>query len=91
MQGKDTGYNQLAYTVTLENSEKTSKIAQERTAKNGKNGPKVTENEVRNEVIYKLVKVLEQNGDTIKLQPSYDSKQQGKAEIYSVWLSAYKI
>ena len=63
--GKILAYNQLAYTVTLENSEKTSKIAQERTAKNGKNGPKVTENEVRNEVIYKLVKVLEQNGDTI--------------------------
>lgn len=35
--GKILAYNQLAYTVTLENSEKTSKIAQERTAKNGKN------------------------------------------------------
>lgn len=34
--GKILAYNQLAYTVTLENSEKTSKIAQERTAKKWK-------------------------------------------------------
>lgn len=49
--------------------------------KNGKNGPKVTENEVKNEVIYKLVKVLEQNGDTINYSLPYDSKQQGKLKF----------
>ena len=79
--GKILAYNQLAYTVTLENSEKTSKIAQERTAKNGKNGPKVTENEVKNEVIYKLVKVLEQNGDTINYSLPMTVNSKGKLKF----------
>lgn len=79
--GKILAYNQLAYTVTLENSEKTSKIAQERTAKNGKNGPKVTENEVRNEVIYKLVKILEQNGDTINYSLPMTVNSKGKLKF----------
>ena len=63
--GKTLAYNQLAYTVTLENTDETSRIARERTNANGKNGQKVTENDVKNEVIYKLIKVLETNGDTI--------------------------
>ena len=79
--GKILAYNQLAYTVTLENSEKTSKIAQERTAKNGKNGPKVTENQVKNEVIYKLVKVLEQNGDTINYSLPMTVNSKGKLKF----------
>lgn len=73
--GKTLAYNQLAYTVTLENTDETSRIARERTNANGENGQKVTENDVKNEVIYKLIKVLETNGDTDKLQSSYDSKQ----------------
>ena len=90
--GKILAYNQLAYTVTLENSEKTSKIAQERTAKNGKNGPKVTENEVRNEVIYKLVKVLEQNGETknYSLPMTVNSKGKLKFTVSGSALTRFK-
>ena len=54
--GKLLAYNQLAYTVTLENTDKTKKIAKEKG---------VDENTVKNEVIYNLIQMLEVNGDEV--------------------------
>ena len=79
--GKTLAYNQLAYTVTLENTDKTSRIARERTNANGKNGQKVTENDVKNEVIYKLIKVLETNGDTINYSLPMTVNSKGKLKF----------
>lgn len=60
--GKLLAYNQLAYVVTLQSTDRTGEIARERSQKEGK---KVTENDVKNEVIYKLIKELEKNGDQV--------------------------
>ena len=79
--GKTLAYNQLAYTVTLENTDETSRIARERTNANGKNGQKVTENDVKNEVIYKLIKVLETNGDTINYSLPMTVNSKGKLKF----------
>ena len=79
--GKILAYNQLAYTVTLESTDETAKIARERTNANGKNGPKVTENDVKNEVIYKLVKTLEENGDTITYSLPLTVNSKGKLKF----------
>ncbi len=79
--GKILAYNQLAYTVTLESTDETAKIARERTNANGKNGPKVTENDVKNEVIYKLVKTLEENGDTIMYSLPLTVNSKGKLKF----------
>lgn len=79
--GKMLAYNQLAYTVTLENTDETSRIARERTNANGKNGQKVTENDVKNEVIYKLIKVLETNGDTINYSLPMTVNSKGKLKF----------
>ncbi len=57
-------YNQLAYTVTLEGTDRTAEIARERSTPDHE----VSENTVRNEIIYNLIHLLEGNGDTI----SYD-------------------
>ena len=79
--GKTLAYNQLAYTVTLENTDETSRIARERTNANGENGQKVTENDVKNEVIYKLIKVLETNGDTINYSLPMTVNSKGKLKF----------
>lgn len=54
--GRLLAYNQLAYSVTLENNQTLSEIATE-------NG--VSENELKNAVIYKTIKILEKNGDKL--------------------------
>ena len=71
--GKVLAYNQLAYTVTLQSTDRTKEIASERQKQTGK---KVTENDVKNEIIYNLIKVLEKNGDEINydLPLKVDSK-----------------
>ena len=58
--GNLLAYNQLAYTVTLEGTEKTKEIAARRTREEGK---QVDENTVRNDVIFRLITLLENNGD----------------------------
>ena len=63
--GKTLAYNQLAYTVTLENTDETSRIARERTNANGENGQKVTENDVKNEEIYKLIREMTAAGKSV--------------------------
>lgn len=70
--GKLLAYNQLAYKVTLERSDEIAKIAKERSTEE----KKVSESEVRNEIIYNLVKLLEKNGDSIiyNLPLKQDSK-----------------
>ena len=67
--------------MTLENTDETSRIARERTNANGKNGQKVTENDVKNEVIYKLIKVLETNGDTINYSLPMTVNSKGKLKF----------
>lgn len=54
--GNLLAYNQLAYSVTLGNSQLLSDVASE-------NG--VSENELKNAVIYKTIKILEKNGDDL--------------------------
>ena len=56
--GEVLAYNQLAYSVTFENSNKFADIAEE-------NG--VSENEFKNAVVYKAIKILEKNGDELCL------------------------
>jgi penicillin-binding protein 2 len=56
--GKLLAYNQLAYSVTFENSNKLTEIASE-------NG--VTENELKNSVVAKTIDILEKNGDSISV------------------------
>ncbi len=60
--GQLLAYNQLAYTVTLSSTDRTAELARIRSQETGK---KVTENDVRNEIIFRLIKLLENNGDTI--------------------------
>ncbi|MBR0410115.1 MAG: peptidase [Eubacterium sp.] len=59
--GKLLAYNQLAYTVTMQNTDRTGEIAAERSKK----GREVSENTVRNEIIHNLINLLESNGDVI--------------------------
>lgn len=54
--GKLLAYNQLAYTVTLENTDKTKELAK-------KNN--VDENTMKNQIIFNLINTLEANGDEI--------------------------
>lgn len=54
--GNLLAFNQLAYSVTLGNSQLLSDVASE-------NG--VSENELKNAVIYKTIKILEKNGDDL--------------------------
>lgn len=49
--------------------------------RNGENGQKVTENDVKNEVIYKLIKVLETNGDTINYSLPMTVNSKGKLKF----------
>ncbi|MDE6435115.1 MAG: hypothetical protein K2L07_12900 [Lachnospiraceae bacterium] len=56
--GKLLAYNQLAYSVTFENTNKLTEIASE-------NG--VTENTLKNSVVAKTIKILEKNGDQISI------------------------
>lgn len=73
--GKLLAYNQLAYTVTLESTDKTRKIAQDRTEKTGK---QVSENTVRNEIIHRLISQLEANGDDVVYSLPLKMDKKGK-------------
>ena len=57
--GNLLAYNQLAYSVTFENSSKLTEIAQE-------NG--VSENELKNAVVAKTIKILEKNNDSLSIE-----------------------
>ncbi len=59
--GNLLAYNQLAYKVTFEKSDKLKGIA----AKRSTSDHTVSESEVRNEIIYNLIRLLESNGDGI--------------------------
>ncbi len=54
--GKLLAYNQLAYSVTFENSNKLSEVATENS---------VSENELKNSVVARTIEILESNGDDI--------------------------
>lgn len=56
--GKLLAYNQLAYSVTFENSTKLSEVASE-------NG--VSENVLKNSIVDKTIKILEKNGDSLSV------------------------
>lgn len=61
--GKLLAYNQLAYSVTLESSDKIDELAKKRSKAENRD---VSSNEIRNEIIYNLIQLLESNGDTIQ-------------------------
>lgn len=73
--GKLLAYNQLAYSVTLETTDRTEEIAQERSKQENRD---VSENEVRNEVIYNLIQLLEANGDEIQYDFPLEVNGKGK-------------
>lgn len=56
--GKLLAYNQLAYSVTFENSTKLSEIAAENN---------VSENSLKNSIVHKTIQILEKNGDKISV------------------------
>lgn len=56
--GKLLAYNQLAYSVTFENSSKLTEIASENA---------VSENTLKNSIVYRTIKILEKNGDSIRV------------------------
>lgn len=57
--GKLLAYNQLAYSVTFENSTKLSEVASEN---------HVSENVLKNAVVDKTIKILEKNGDSLSVK-----------------------
>lgn len=56
--GKLLAYNQLAYSVTFENSNKLAEIAAEN---------HTSENQLKNSVVAKAVEILERNGDSLQV------------------------
>lgn len=60
--GNLLAYSELAYSVTMESSDEVAEMAEERSEKENK---KISESTVRNEILYKLIKILEENGDSI--------------------------
>ena len=73
--GKLIAYNQLAYSVTLESTDETAELARERGRAEGRD---VSENEIRNEVIYRLIQLLEANGDEIQYNLPLEINGKGK-------------
>lgn len=69
--GKLLAYNQLAYSVTLETTDRTEEIAQERSKQENRD---VSENEV----IYNLIQLLEANGDEIQYDLPLEVNGKGK-------------
>ena len=76
--GRLLAYNQLAYTVTLENSDQTQKMAEKRSRETGK---EVDQNDIRNEIIYKLITMLEANGDTANYNLPLKLTSKGKLKF----------
>ncbi|MCM1158943.1 MAG: penicillin-binding transpeptidase domain-containing protein [Bacteroidales bacterium] len=56
--GKLLAYNQLAYSVTFENSNKLTEVASDN---------HVSENELKNVIVDKTIRILERNGDSISV------------------------
>lgn len=75
--GKLLAYNQLAYSVTFENSDALTRMVSARKKKD----PKITENAVKNEVLYKLIHILERNGDQINYNLPIVMNSKGKPEF----------
>ena len=67
--GNLLAYNQLAYSVTFENSNKLTEVAQE-------NG--ISENELKNAVVAKTIKILEKNDDTLSVDFPISLDKNGK-------------
>ncbi len=67
--GRLLAYNQLAYSVTFENNTKLSKVAME-------NG--VTENQLKNTIVARAIKILEKNGDSISIDFPIKLNKNGK-------------
>lgn len=75
--GNLLAYNQLAYKVTFEKSDKLSSIASSRSTEN----KKVSESDVRNEIIFNLIKLLESNGDEINYDLPLEINAKGQLEF----------
>lgn len=73
--GRLIAYNQLAYTVTMESSDKIARLAEERSRAEKR---KVTENEIKNEVIHRLIQLLERHGDEINYNLPLEVNGKGK-------------
>ena len=72
--GNLLAYNQLAYTVTMGSSDRIAEIAEERSTP----GHTVSENTVKNEIVYNMIKLLEKNGDTIPYDLPLQANKKGK-------------
>lgn len=57
--GKLLAYNQLAYSVTFENNNKLTEVASEN---------HVSENQLKNSIVAKTIRILEKNGDDISIE-----------------------
>ncbi|MDO4169185.1 MAG: penicillin-binding transpeptidase domain-containing protein [Lachnospiraceae bacterium] len=68
--GKLLAYNKLAYAVTFQNDTAFATLAKKN---------KTTENEEKNKVIYKVIKILEKNGDEIATD--FPIKRTGKGKF----------
>ncbi len=68
-EGRLLAYNQLAYSVTFENSTKLTEVAQE-------NG--VSENQLKNSIVARTIKILEGNGDSISVDFPIELDKNGK-------------
>jgi len=67
--GRLLAYNQLAYSVTFENSTKLSEVAAEN---------HVSENQLKNSIVAKTIDILEGNGDTISVDFPIELNKNGK-------------
>lgn len=67
--GRLLAYNQLAYSVTFENSTKLSEVA----AENG-----VSENQLKNSIVARTIEILEKNGDSINVDFPIELNKNGK-------------
>ncbi len=67
--GKLLAYNQLAYSVTFENSTKLTEVATE-------NG--VSENQLKNSIVARTIEILEGNGDSISVDFPIELSKNGK-------------
>ena len=67
--GKLLAYNQLAYSVTFENSSKLSEVAEENN---------VSENILKNSVVARTIEILESNGDSISVDFPISLSRTGK-------------
>lgn len=76
--GNLLAYNQLAYTVTMSSSDKNREIAEARSEETGKT---VTANDVLNENILNLIKLLEEHGDEVPFDLPLTANKAGKLKF----------